>query len=224
MTTVIDASGLARTFTERGRTVHALRSATLTVRAGERVVVTGPSGAGKSTLLNLLGLLDRPTSGEYRLLGRSTTSMLERQRDQLRRERLGFVFQAYHVLGNRTVADNVLLKLAAARIPRRDRAALIEHALDDVALLTHASALGRTLSGGEKQRLAIARAVVTRPAVVLADEPTGNLDPANAEGVLAMLSALAAPGIAVVVITHDPVTASWADRSCSLRGGVVDDS
>lgn len=224
MTAVIQASQLARTFAVGARTINALRSATLAVDAGERVAVTGPSGAGKSTLLNLLGLLDKPTSGEYVLLGRNTTDLSERQRDALRRDHIGFVFQAYHVLGNRTVADNVMLKLAAAKVPLRARQELADRALDDVGLADHAHSLGRNLSGGEKQRLAIARAVVTRPAVVLADEPTGNLDPENASIVLSRLTALAAQGIAVVVITHDPVTAHWADRSCRLESGVVDDS
>lgn len=143
--------------------------------------------------------------------------------DRLRRDALGFVFQAYHVLGNRTAAENVALKLRIARVPRDERDAKVARALGLVGLshLTHA--LGSTLSGGEKQRLAIARAVVNEPQIVLADEPTGNLDDANADTVLGLLASLAHTGVTVIVITHDSRTAAWADRVLRLEAGVLDE-
>jgi len=221
MTRAITARGLSRTF-DGPPTVQALRSASLDVEQGEKIAILGPSGAGKSTLLNLLGLLDEPTGGTFEIFGRETTAMSRRERDRIRRDSIGFVFQAYHVLGHRTVSENVLLKLTTARVPAASRARLVDDALGVVGLADLAGAVGRTLSGGEKQRLAIARAVVLRPRIMLADEPTGNLDAGNADAVLALLTDLAETGIAVVVITHDPRTAAWADRVVELDAGVLE--
>lgn len=217
---VIDCTSLSRHYPGTPPVV-ALRQATLTVDAGERVAVYGPSGAGKSTLLNLLGLLDEPTGGSYTLLGADVSALSERGRDALRRDSIGFVFQAYHVLGARTVEDNVLLKLAIAGVSERRRDAMVIDALRSVGLghLRHIKA--QTLSGGEKQRLAIARAIVTRPRLLLADEPTGNLDDENATAILSLLTALSDSGIAVVVITHDSRTARWAHRTLELRAGIL---
>ncbi|HEY0187905.1 MAG TPA: ABC transporter ATP-binding protein [Cellulomonas sp.] len=219
VTTVVAASGLHRRYVDGDRDVVALRGASITLDAGERVAVTGRSGAGKSTLASILGLLDEPDSGTYRLVGQETATMSARQRDRLRRDAIGFVFQAFHVLGNRTVWDNVHLKLATARSAGPDRAALIRAALDAVGLREHAEAPARLLSGGEKQRLAIARAVVLPPALLLADEPTGSLDTEKAAAVLDLLRGLADREIAVLVITHDPVVTRWADRTVQLRDG-----
>jgi putative ABC transport system ATP-binding protein len=216
---VVDASGLRRRYVDGTRTVDVLRGISIRVDAGERVAVTGRSGAGKSTLANILGLLDEQDDGTYQLLGRDTALLRPRERDALRRDAIGFVFQAYHVLGNRSCWDNVHLKLATARTEARDRSRLIASALESVGLLDHADAPARLLSGGEKQRLAIARAVVTAPSLLLADEPTGNLDPDTSSEVLGLLDSLAASGIAVVVITHDASTARWADRVVELREG-----
>lgn len=218
---VVDAVGLERRYLDGDRAVAALRGVDLQVGPGQRVAVTGRSGAGKSTLANVLGLLDEPDAGSYRLLGEQTRGLRASARDALRRESVGFVFQAYHVLGNRTCRDNVHLKLATARVEHRRRSTLIDQALAAVGLPEYADTPARLLSGGEKQRLAIARAVVTTPALLLADEPTGNLDQDTAAQVLALLAGLAADGIAIVVITHDPVTASWADRVVELRDGRV---
>jgi len=214
----IDVSALTKIYPGTPPTV-ALRSASLTVDAGERVAILGPSGVGKSTLLNLLGLLDTPTSGVYRLLGRETSQFRGRARDRARATDLGFVFQAYHVLAHRTVAENILLKLTTSRVRPQDRAAIVERVVSDVGLDHRIDALGQTLSGGEKQRLAVARAVATAPPVLLADEPTGNLDRANADAVLGLFDAQAGTGVAVVVITHDERTAAWADRIVELGNG-----
>ncbi|MGW8565285.1 ABC transporter ATP-binding protein [Isoptericola sp. NPDC055881] len=199
--------------------VVALDGADLDVHPGERLAVLGRSGAGKSTLLNILGLLDTATAGDYDLLGVPVAALSGRRRDTLRADALGFVFQASHVLGHRTVAENVLLKLTTARVPAGRRRDLVDRVLHTVGLSARAHALGATLSGGEKQRLALARAVVTGPRVVLADEPTGNLDDGNAANVLHLLDRQAAADVTVVVITHDPRTARWADRVVELADG-----
>jgi putative ABC transport system ATP-binding protein len=221
---VLRAVAVTRTYAPAGDVppVHALRGVDLEVRAGERVAIVGRSGAGKSTLLNILGLLDEPSSGSYALLGRETADVTHAARDALRADVLGFVFQDSHVLGHRTVAENVSLKLAVARVPRAARADLVADVLARVGLTHRADALGRLLSGGEKQRLAIARAIVTQPPVLLADEPTGNLDGDNADVVLALFDEQAARGTAVVVITHDPRLAAWADRALVLDAGHLD--
>jgi putative ABC transport system ATP-binding protein len=199
--------------------VQALCGVDLDVDAGERVAILGRSGAGKSTLLNILGLLDRPTAGSYRLLGDEVGSLGERGRDELRTRAIGFVFQEAHVLGHRTVRENLAIKLAINRIPRRDRAHRVRASLERVGLDHRIDAQGRLLSGGEKQRLAIARAISTGPSVLLADEPTGNLDPANSAAVLQLFDGQAAEGVAVVVITHDMHVAAWADRAVTLEAG-----
>lgn len=214
----IDARALVRVF-PGDPPVTALTGASLQVETGERVAILGRSGAGKSTLLNVLGLLDEPTSGSYKVLGQDAGSLRAHERDWLRATALGFVFQAYHVIGHRTVRENVLLKLTTVGTPAAQRTAMIEEVLDRVGLSHRIDALGRNLSGGEKQRLAVARAVVTNPRIVLADEPTGNLDDDNAHAVLALLDASALADITVVVITHDTRTAKWADRVLHMEDG-----
>ncbi|GCE75599.1 ABC transporter ATP-binding protein [Cellulomonas biazotea] len=218
---VVEVRDVRRTY-PTSPPVHALLGVDLTVAAGERTAILGQSGSGKSTLLNVLGLLDEPTSGTYRLLGEDTAGYDGAARDRLRSRALGFVFQESHVLGHRTVAENVLLKLVAAAVPRSERAPLVADVLHRVGLDHRADALGRLLSGGEKQRLAVARAVVTQPRLLLADEPTGNLDDGNAATVLDLFDEQARAGVAVVVITHDPRTASWADRTVRLVDGRIE--
>jgi putative ABC transport system ATP-binding protein len=215
---VIDAHEVTKTYPVRPP-VTALRGVTMCVRAGERVAVVGRSGAGKSTLLNILGLLDTPTSGRYELLGQDSAGMSARGRDAARAEHLGFVFQENHILGHRTVAENIDLKLAVLGVRPSQRAQLIDDVLERVGLAGHRLALGRLLSGGEKQRLAIARAIVGEPRAILADEPTGNLDEDNAHNVMELLDAQADAGAAVVVITHDPRLAAWARRVVDLTDG-----
>ncbi len=199
-----------------------LKGVNLDVECGERIAIIGYSGAGKSTLLNIIGLLDEPSSGTYELAGKVMKGLSGRRKDRLRAETLGFVFQDYHVLGHRTVTENLELKLAINATPVEQRAAMVDDVLQSVGLTERAKALTRLLSGGEKQRLAIARAIISHPQVLLADEPTGNLDEANARVVLDLFDEQAARDVAVVVITHDERISSWADRVVHLRDGRID--
>lgn len=217
---VIDATALHKDF-EGPPPIRVLVGVDLCVAGGERVAVHGRSGAGKSTLLNILGLLDRADAGTYRLAGIDVATMSNRERDRLRSTEIGFVFQSHHIISHRTVAQNLDLKLDILAVPAADRAPMIERALAEVGMLGHLHAQGRTLSGGEKQRLALARAIVAQPSLILADEPTGNLDDGNSTDVLGLLSREAARGAAVVVITHDTRIGAWADRSVMLADGVA---
>jgi ABC-type lipoprotein export system ATPase subunit len=217
---VLELQGVGRRFAGPPP-VEALRGVDLTAAAGEFVAVRGPSGSGKSTLLNILGMLDRPTFGEYLVAGRAASGLGTRERDTLRGHTFGFVFQSSHLIGSRTVAANVALALQVQRTARSRRGALVATALDAVGLRHKAQSRGGDLSGGERQRVAIARAIVGRPRVVLADEPTGNLDQGNADRVVALLREISLSGLTVVVITHDPRVAEAADRQVHLLDGLV---
>lgn len=183
----------------------------------------GASGSGKSTLLNILGLLDRPESGTYRLSGVSVSenALSEGALDKFRRERIGFVFQTFHILGNRTVEDNLALRLRALRVPRARWRRMIIESLAEVGLDGSEQEPASVLSGGEKQRLAVARALLGSPSLLLADEPTGNLDRANSDSVLDLLSQAAERGVAVIVITHDREVGEWADSVSRMESGVL---
>ncbi|XVX18635.1 ABC transporter ATP-binding protein [Actinomycetota bacterium] len=201
--------------------VRALDGVDLELGQGEYLAVQGPSGAGKSTLLNVIGLLDRPSAGAYDVNGRATAALSERDRDRLRSSMFGFVFQSSHMLPGRTVAANVALALQIQGIEHARRAERVEDALRSVGLLSRANAPTFQLSGGERQRAAIARAIVGCPRVLLADEPTGNLDHANATDVIALMRSVVTEGISVVVITHDDRVAQSADRTVQLIDGRV---
>ncbi|MEU6988787.1 ABC transporter ATP-binding protein [Streptomyces sp. NPDC046324] len=199
--------------------VAALRPCDLAVGRGEFVAVVGPSGSGKSTFLNIAGLLDAPTDGTYLLDGIDTGSLRDADRTALRGRRIGFVFQSFHLLPQRSALENVTLALVYNGAPRRERAARAREALEQVGLGHRVDTLPTRLSGGERQRVAVARALVTRPSLLLCDEPTGNLDTANADAVLALLEKLHADGMTVVVITHDPAVAARAKRTVTIRDG-----
>ena len=217
---VLEAVAVTKTY-PGSPPVHALAGVTMSAHAGEHIALVGRSGSGKSNLLNLLGLLDRPSTGEVRLAGADTGALGDRDRTAARAGRVGFVFQAFHLLDYRTAAENVEVGLLHAGVPRRERRARALEALHSVGLSHRADAAPATLSGGEKQRVAIARAVATRPRVLLSDEPTGNLDSASADQVLAILDSLKPTGVALVTATHDAHVAAAADVTVSLADGRV---
>ncbi|GAA0522915.1 ABC transporter ATP-binding protein [Streptomyces violaceusniger] len=220
---VLRTVGLARVYGEDESAVWAVGGVDLVVPTGQTLAVTGPSGCGKSTLLQLLGGLDRPTEGEVWLGGRRVDDLGERALARLRRRAVGFVFQAYHLMDELTAAENVelpaLLAGASPRTARRRAAEL----LDQVGLADRARHLPSELSGGQRQRVAIARALVNKPLVVLADEPTGNLDSAATHDILRLFDELRTAGQTLVMVTHDERVAATADRIVSLRDGTLAD-
>lgn len=199
--------------------VQALKGVNLTVRAGDYISIVGPSGSGKSTMLNILGLLDRPSVGEYRLSGALTADLSEDDRAAVRATSLGFVFQAFHLMPHRSVLDNVLMPMLYSGVPREEREARAHDALTRVGLSHRLDFLPATLSGGEKQRVAVARAVVSGPRLLLADEPTGNLDATTSGEVMALFEELNADGLTLVVITHDAAVAARAARTIRIADG-----
>jgi putative ABC transport system ATP-binding protein len=201
-TAVVELAAISRSFPGTP-VVEAVRGVDLTIDRGEYISIVGPSGSGKSTLLHILGLLDRPTGGTYRLDGIDTGSMSERERAVWREQRIGFVFQSFHLLGHRSVLENVVLALVYGGVPRRDRALRARSALERVGLAHRTEFSPLTLSGGERQRVAIARALVGEPSLLLADEPTGNLDSATSASILDIFDALHADGLTLAVVTHD---------------------
>ncbi|WP_406053675.1 ABC transporter ATP-binding protein [Streptomyces sp. NBC_01077] len=201
--------------------VVALRQCNLTIERGEFVTVVGPSGSGKSTFLNIAGLLDTLTHGSYHFDGIDTAALKESERTALRGQRIGFVFQSFHLMPHRTAEENVALGMMYSGVPRADRICRAREALIRVGLAHRMGALSSRLSGGERQRVAIARAVAATPSLLLCDEPTGNLDSASAEAVLALLDELHADGMTIVVITHDQTVAEHGDRTISIRDGAL---
>ena len=199
--------------------VQALKSVNLRVESGDYLSIVGPSGSGKSTMLNLLGLLDRPSVGEYYLDGASTGSLDEEQRAALRGGKIGFVFQAFHLMPHRTVLDNVLLATLYSGVPRAERESRARAAIDRVGLSHRLDFTPGTLSGGERQRVAVARAVVGSPELLLADEPTGNLDATTSGEVMDLFEELNADGLSLVIITHDRAVAERAERSIRITDG-----
>ena len=220
---MMQLSGIRRDYLVGAETVHALDGVDLEVGAGEYVSIMGPSGSGKSTLLNVLGLLDRPTSGTYRLQGEDVSHLDDDALAANRQRHIGFIFQFFHLIPRLTALENVELPLVltgAAPRARRERAAQI---LESVGLKTRSDHRPDQLSGGERQRVAIARALVNRPAVILADEPTGNLDSATGEEIMRVFGALADRGNTIVLITHEPDIAAHARRLVRLRDGRVEE-
>ena len=204
--------------------VQALRAVTLTIERGDYLSIVGPSGSGKSTLLNILGLLDRPTVGEYRLEGRLTGGLTETQRAAERAARIGFVFQSFHLMPRRTVLENVMMPMLYDATPRAQRTELARRALDRVGLSRRSDFLPTVLSGGERQRVAIARAVASGPGLLLADEPTGNLDEATGNEIMRLFEELNADGLTLVMITHDSALARRAVRTIRIADGRVSET
>lgn len=219
---VVAADRLTKTF-PGPPPVTALHECSFTIHRGEYVAITGASGSGKTTLLSLLGLLDVPTSGCYILDGVDVAALSDRGRSALRAQRIGFVFQAFHLVGYRSVLDNVELGLIYQGIPKRFRRARATDVIDQVGLTDRTHALCSRLSGGESQRVAIARALVREPALVLCDEPTGNLDTGTTAQVLGLVHELHASGLTIVVITHDPGIARLSQRNLVISDGVLNE-
>ena len=218
---MIELSGISRDFEVGSRPVHALRGITLSVADGEYLSIMGPSGSGKSTLLNIIGCLDRPSSGSYRLDGREVASLDEHDLTLVRRHKIGFIFQAFHLVPRLTAAENVELPMVFAGVERAERARRVKQALSGVGLSERAEHRPEQLSGGERQRVAIARAVVLGPSVLLADEPTGNLDRQSGREVLAVLEGMNANGLTLVIVTHDPDIGGRARRLVRLADGEI---
>lgn len=218
---MIEISQVSRTYRKPGEpVVQALNDVSLSVAAGEFVAVLGPSGSGKSTLMNVLGLLDRPDSGEYRLDGKATRDLSAREMAGLRNRVIGFVFQSYHLLPRTTAIENVQLPMLYSK--RSDYRQRSEAALAAVGLTDRRNHFASELSGGQQQRVAIARAIVNEPSLLLADEPTGNLDGAAAGEIVDLFEAQNAKGTTVILITHDEKVASAARRVIRIRSGAIE--
>jgi putative ABC transport system ATP-binding protein len=219
----IELSRVVRTYgAGRPEEVRALRGIDLAIPPGEFLSVAGPSGCGKTTLLNLLGLLDTPTSGEMRWNGEAVGDRTDRARARLRLEGVGFIFQRFYLLPTLTARENVELPMRAARVPRPERTRRASGLLDEVGLRGREDAFPHQLSGGEEQRVAVARALANRPGLLLADEPTGELDSGNSQAILALLERVRADHDAtLVVVTHDPEVARRARRHITMRDGAV---
>jgi putative ABC transport system ATP-binding protein len=206
----------------RGATaVTAVHRVNLNIQAGEVIAIVGTSGAGKSTLLQILGCLDTPSSGQVLLDGRDVGQLLDREASHLRSQQIGFIFQDFHLVSTLTAAENVAIPLIYADVPRRQRPQLARAALARVGLDHRRGHLPRELSGGERQRVAVARALVNHPKLVLADEPTGNLDPKNADAVVQLLLSLKPDGVTTVLVTHSMAVAHVAERCITMTAGQV---
>ena len=226
---LINLSGIAKVFYTDEVETHALSDVHLQVRQGEYVAIAGPSGCGKTTLLSILGLLDAPTSGAYTLAGEPVAQLTPLERARVRNRQIGFIFQAFNLIGDLTVYENVELPLTYrtgdAALSAAERKRRVEEALERVGMAHRQKHYPAQLSGGQQQRVAVARAVVGEPAILLADEPTGNLDSANGESVMDLMKELHRGGATICMVTHDPRYAAHADRSVHLFDGrIVEES
>jgi len=218
---MMELRGICREYAVGGELVHALDNVDLAIQPGEYISIMGPSGSGKSTLLNVLGLLDRPTSGTYRLKGEDVSELDDDALAEHRQRHIGFIFQFFHLIPRLTALENVELPLVLAGVAprtRRERAAAI---LESVGLKSRVDHRPDQLSGGERQRVAIGRAIVMQPSFLLADEPTGNLDSKSGGEIMQIIEQLHHDGIAVLLVTHDPVIGGRAHRHLSLRDGKI---
>jgi putative ABC transport system ATP-binding protein len=220
-TGVLELRGIQQLYGTGDAQVHALRGIDLSVASGEYLAIMGPSGSGKSTLMNLLGCLDVPSSGAYELAGQDVSDMDERQLAHVRNREIGFIFQSFNLVARMTALANVELPLAYGGIKRAERKRRAMEALDMVGLGYRADHRPQQLSGGQQQRVAIARALVTNPTLILADEPTGNLDSESTHEILAVFDQLAAMGRTIVIITHEENVAERAHRILAIRDGLI---
>ncbi len=220
---MIKTDSISKVFRTEEVETHALINVSLEVKKGEFVAIMGPSGCGKSTLLNILGLLDRPTNGQYILDGKDMSALTEKERNVIRRGTLGFIFQSFNLIDELTVEENIELPLLYMKVPADERKRRITDALKRMAIEHRAKHFPSQLSGGQQQRTAIARAVVMQPKVILADEPTGNLDSKNGLEVMGLLRELHREGTTIVMVTHSARDAAYSDRIVNLFDGCVVD-
>ncbi|WP_370645396.1 ABC transporter ATP-binding protein [Corallococcus sp. EGB] len=218
---LLQLDGLTKVFETEEVETHALSNIQLTIRENEWVAIVGPSGSGKSTLLAVLGLLDTATRGSYQLNGKSVLELSPTERAKVRNQHIGFIFQSFNLIGDLTVFENVELPLTYRGLPAQERKQRVERALERVGMAHRARHLPGQLSGGQQQRVAVARAVAGDPLILLADEPTGNLDSKNGEAVMQLLSDLHKAGSTLCMVTHDPAHARIATRTVSLFDGRV---
>ncbi len=221
MDALIHLENLTRVFTTEEVETHALSGAHLDIERGEFVAIAGPSGCGKSTLLAILGLLDSPSDGRYLLKGTPVERLDHRKRARIRNREIGFIFQAFNLIGDLTVFENVELPLTYRHVPAAERKKMAREALEKVGMSHRQQHYPAQLSGGQQQRVAVARALVGEPSILLADEPTGNLDSANGEAVIEILRGLHRLGSTICMVTHDPRYAGYADRTVRIFDGRV---
>ena len=219
---LIETTDLWKTYTIGGEPIHALRGVSVAIERGEYVAIMGPSGSGKSTLMNLIGCLDTPTRGTYRLNGRSVDQMTDDELAEVRNQEIGFVFQTFNLLPRASALHNVELPLVYAGMSRRERTRRAESVLRLVELEDRMAHRPNELSGGQRQRVAIARALVNRPSLVLADEPTGNLDSRTGDEIIALFQVLHEAGNTVLLVTHEASVAAHADRVLTIRDGGIE--
>jgi putative ABC transport system ATP-binding protein len=218
---MIHLAGIERMFQVGDEAVHALRDVDLSVGAGEHIAIMGPSGSGKSTLLNIIGLLDRPDKGIYQLEGVDTTELTDQQQAEVRAHKIGFIFQFFHLVPRLTAAENVELPLVLAGMDPEERKTRVQGVLKALGLSERAKHRPDQLSGGQRQRVAIARATVMEPRLILADEPTGNLDRASGQEVVLILEDLNKKGMTIIMVTHDPDLGRRASRRIQMVDGRI---
>jgi len=219
--TMIETKNLSKSYRTDEVETTALNDVTMSINSGEFVSIMGPSGCGKSTLLNILGLLDSPSSGEYLFNGTDVSGLAERRRAQLRKGNIGFVFQSFNLIDELTVYENVELPLLYLGVASSEREARVEAALERTQIMHRKSHFPQQLSGGQQQRVAVARAVVANPGLILADEPTGNLDSTNGEEVMKLLTELNEAGTTIVMVTHSAADAEYSHRTVHLFDGHI---
>jgi putative ABC transport system ATP-binding protein len=219
---LIETRDLWKTYVMGSEEIHALRGVSIEIERGEYVAIMGPSGSGKSTLMNLIGCLDTPTKGSYLLNGKQVSQMNDNELARIRNEEIGFVFQTFNLLPRASALHNVELPLVYAAVPSKDRQARAKAALDKVELSERMSHRPNELSGGQRQRVAIARALVNNPSILLADEPTGNLDSKTGNEIMGLFARLHAAGNTIILVTHEADIAAYARRAIHLRDGQVE--